>query len=85
MKQKNNWFEIWFADKQSVIETMIRNMQADLEAGYNPHGASISHQRVEIDAYKAAFASKLEQFANMTEEKVQRYCHYDLLRRGVIA
>lgn len=83
--KKENWLELWFADKQSVIETMIRNMQADLDAGYNPRGGSISRQREEIDAYKAAFASKLEEFADMTEEKVQRYCHYDLLRRGVVA
>lgn len=82
---RKNWFEIWFADKMSVIEIMIRNMQADLEAGYNPHGGSISRQRREIDAYKAAFDAKMEQFAEMPEDKVQRYCHYDLLRRGVIA
>lgn len=38
---RNDWFDIWFADKQGMIDCMTRNMAADLEAGYDYFGNSI--------------------------------------------
>ena len=79
-----NWFSIWMDDKESVLETMVRNMAADLAAGYNYFGESIKRQREAIDAYKAEFERQLMAFADMDDGKRNRWCYYDLLRRGAI-
>lgn len=79
-----NWFEIWFEDMKSIIETMRRNMVADLEAGYNPNGFYIRKQRVEIEQKQMNFDRQMEIFKNMDDSKVKRWCYYDLKKRGVI-
>lgn len=81
---REEWFEIWLDDKQAMLATMVRNMAADLEAGYDYFGSCISRQREMIAAYKAEFDAQLMSFADMTEEKRNRWCYYDMLRRGVI-
>lgn len=78
------WFDIWFNDKQSMIETMRRNMQADLEAGYNPNGYAIYKQIVEIAEYEHGFDVQMDLFKNMEDGEVNRWCYYDLKKRGVI-
>jgi hypothetical protein len=59
-------------------------MQSDLNAGYNPLGNSIKMQLAEIESYRASIDSKLEEFAKMDEKSVNRWCYYDLKRRGAI-
>ena len=79
------WFEIWFADRQSMIETMIRNLVSDIEAGYNPAGACIMRQNAEIAAFKARFDSDIEHLKEMTEKQAEHWCFLDLKKRGAIA
>lgn len=81
----NEWFEMWFADKQSILETMIRNMAADLDAGYNYFGDCIRRQREEIDRYKRQMDDEIELFKTMDEKQVGRWCYYDMKKRGAIA
>ena len=45
VSDRNDWFELWFEDKQCMINIMICNMQADLDAGYDYFGNSIRKQR----------------------------------------
>lgn len=78
------WFDIWFEDMQSIINTMIKNMQADLEAGYNPQGHCIRKQRVDIEEKQRKFDLQVEQFKNMEDARVNRWCYYDLKKRGAI-
>lgn len=82
---KCNWEEMWIADKESVMATMQSNMQADLDAGYNPYGKSIVRQKLAMLKYKEEFEKQLMQFADWTDEKTQRWCYYDLKRRGAIS
>ena len=79
-----NWFDVWYDDKESMLATMVRNMTADLAAGYNYFGESIRRQREQIDAYKADFDRQLMEFADMDNAKRNRWCYYDMLRRGAI-
>lgn len=79
------WFEMWFSDKQSLVETMVKNMQADLDAGYNYFGDCIKRQRKEIDEYKAEFDRQVDAFKTMEEKQVERWCYYDMKKRGAIA
>lgn len=79
-----NWFVIWYADKESILNTMVRNMVADLDAGYNYFGNCITNQRKMIKEYKAEFDSQLMSFADMEDSARNKWCYYDLLRRGAI-
>lgn len=80
-----DWFKLWYEDKQGMIETMVRNMAADLDAGYDYFGKCICKQRQDIEDYKAEFDRQLMQFADFDEGKRNRWCYYDLLRRGAIS
>lgn len=80
----DEWFKIWYEDKVSILETMIRNMTADLECGYDYFGKSITAQRDAIEEYKAEFDDELMSFAEKTNEYRNKWCYYDMLRRGVI-
>lgn len=80
-----DYFEIWLADKQSMLNTMVRNMQADLQAGYNPHGKSITDQQLMIAEYQYRFDEQFAELQAMEDEKrIQRICKMDLLKRGAI-
>ena len=78
------WFDLWVDDKRSILETMISNMAADLDAGYDYFGDSISKQRREIDEYKALFDAELKELRYLDEKQADRWCYVDLRRRGVI-
>ncbi len=84
-KEATNWFEIWFQDKESMLETMVRNMTADLDAGYNYFGNCIKQQREAIDEYRNQFNRQMDEFKLMDDAKVNRWCYYDMKKRGVIA
>lgn len=79
-----DWFEIWECDKQSVLDTMIRNMTADLDAGYDYFGQSITNQRAMIEDYKKSIDDAYDSFKYMDEDEVNRWCFYDLKKRGAI-
>ena len=81
----DSYFEVWLSDKGSILECMIANMTADLNAGYYYFGNSITSQRENIENYKKEIDSQLHAFYCMTDEEVNRWCYYDLLARGAIA
>ena len=83
-KGRDDWFELWYEDKQSMVDTMVRNMVADLNAGYDYFGNCIARQREEIEAYDKAFTAQAEAFKDMDEKAVNRWCYYDMVKRGVI-
>ena len=83
-----NYFEIWYEDKQSMIETMKRNMISDLKCGYNPNGNTIKREEKELEEYMRKFAEEMEMLKALTlshtERKIENWCKLDLLKRGVI-
>lgn len=79
-----NWFEMWNSDKKDMIAVMYSNMNSDLDCGYNPLGKSITAQRKMIDAYISDYQKTLDSFVEMTDEKVNRWCFFDMIKRGVI-
>jgi len=82
---KGFWFDIWFADKESMLDTMVRNLAADLENGYDYFGKSATEQREQIAAYKKQFDEECDLLKSMTDEKhVDRWCYIDLKKRGAI-
>ena len=79
-----NYVDIWNEDKRGVIATMYRNLYADLSCGYDPTGAAITRQRAEIDQYIKAYNAQLDNFVNMSDEQTNKFCYYDMIKRGVI-
>ena len=84
VNSRDDWFEIWFEDKTSILNTMVKNMQADLNAGYDYFGTSITKLRQIIDTYKQQFDAELDSFKSMDDKKINRWCFYDMKKRGVI-
>ena len=82
---REDWFEVWFEDRESILNTMVRNMAADLNAGYDYFGQSITQQKRMIAGYKEETDSTLDMFKGMTEKEVNRWCYYELKKRGAIA
>lgn len=81
---RDDWFDLWFEDKKTIFTTMYKNMSADLDAGYDPFGNSIQKQIFDINAYKVEFDAEMDSFKTMEEKAVNRWCFYDMKKRGVI-
>lgn len=64
---------------------MTRNMVSDIEAGFNPCGESIKRQQREIERYNGEMKDQIDRFKKMEEKEVNRWCFYDLIKRGAIA
>lgn len=79
------WFELWFDGKQSILDTMVHNMMADIKAGYDYFSHSIANQRKLIDKYKNQFDEELKNLREMDYKKVEHWCYIDLRRRGTIS
>lgn len=79
-----DYFKLWVEDKQSILETMIRNLTADLKANYNYFGNSVRRQRGEIDAYKYLFDVQMDYLKTLTEKQADHWCKLDLIKRGAI-
>lgn len=80
-----DWAEMWEQDKKAVLATMYKNMAADLDCGYDPMGMSIQNQKAAIADYERQIHEAWDRFVYMTEEQVDKWCFYDLKKRGVIA
>jgi hypothetical protein len=78
------WFDMWFEDKKSIISIMYSNMASDLAAGYDYFGKSIQDQKQEIAKYEAEFERQLDKFKSMSDDEVNRWCFYDMKKRGAI-
>ena len=84
ISDRDDWFEVWQDDKESIIETMIKNMASDLNHGYDYFGKSIVEQRRAIEAYRKETDDTFDLFKTMDEKEVNRWCFYDLKKRGAI-
>ena len=84
-RKSEDWFKMWFEDKQSVLVTMHRNMMSDIEAGYNPCGDCIKRQREDIQKYSDLMDRQILALHAMEEFRANRWCYYDMVKRGVIS
>lgn len=78
------WFDLWYEDKEGILNTMLKNMRADLDAGYDYFGKSITQQREDIDNYKKKFDEEVEMLKNKTPKETEHWCKLDLKKRGAI-
>lgn len=78
------WFEIWLEDRRWIASVMRSNMADDLAVGYDPNGHSIRQQVVDIEEYEMETDRQVERFKYMEERAVERWCYFDLKKRGAI-
>ena len=81
---KNDWFDMWYSDKKSILNCMYSNREADISAGYSLYSRSIIDQNEMIDSYSKSIDEALEMFKSMSESEVDHWCFYDLKKRGAI-
>ena len=79
-----NWLKIWFEDRESMLETMRRNLVADIEAGHDVNGHTVRKQIVEIEDYENQFQLDARRVREMEPAKAKHWCYVDLRRRGAI-
>lgn len=84
LTDSDDWFNMWFEDKQNIIDTMIKNMTSDLDAGYDYFGKSMVQEREELENYKKKFDDEMELLKSMTADEANRWCFYDMKKRGAI-
>ena len=84
ISDRDDWFSVWQDDKESILQTMISNMTSDLDAGYDYFGKSIVEQHKTIEKYKSDIDTTYDLFKSMDEKEVNRWCFYDLKKRGAI-
>ena len=82
--KRGEWFNIWFEDKKCILSTMRQNMADDIAAGYDPNGHCIRKQRVDIEEYEIKMGLEIDMFKTMEDNAVDRWCFYDLKKRGAI-
>lgn len=84
LRDRDDWFTVWEQDKNAILATMQENMASDLAAGYNPRGLAITQQRETIAQYMREIADCYDLFKTMEDAAVNRWCFYDLKKRGAI-
>lgn len=82
------YFNMWCADKEAIIATMVANMTDDINAGYDPNGLHITAERIRINNYKAQYDALFELLTKMLATSgapsVEVWCKRDMIRRGTI-
>ena len=81
---RTDWQRLWIDDKLSMIQTMKRNLASDILAGYDLLGMNIQRQIIIIKEYEKDYENQMLDFGSWTDERVNRWCYYDLKDRGVI-
>jgi len=80
-----DWFEIWCADREGMIATMVRNLASDLAVGYSYFGECATRQRALIEKTRKEYEDALEMFKTMESAAIVRWCYFDLKKRGAIS
>lgn len=81
---KGEWFEMWEEDVKSILATMYKNMSDDLSVGYDPLGNSIKKELEDIAEYRKYINDCYETFKTLDEVAVDRWCFYELKKKGAI-
>lgn len=81
---KGQWFDLWFEDKDSIVETMYRNMADDIKAGYSYNCKAIRQQVDDITAYTEKFKAEQGMIRLMTDDEADKWCYKDMKMRGAI-
>jgi hypothetical protein len=82
---RKDWRNIWEEDKLSIIKTMRANLASDITAGnYDLLGLTVQKQITDIEEYERGVLRQQKELDKMDEKTANKWCYYDLKKRGVI-
>lgn len=82
---RKDWKDIWEEDRISMIKTMRRNLASDIVDGdFDLLSLLIQKQIVQIKEYENNFTFAKIMLNKMDEYSQNKWCYYDLKKRGVI-
>ena len=81
---RDDWQRLWIDDKIAIMQTMRNNIASDIINWYNLLGYNIQKQITDIIKYENDYDRQILEFGNMTNEQVNKWCYYDLKKRGAI-
>lgn len=79
------YYTLWRDDRAAILATMAHNLAADLAAGYDYFGASITRQRAEMADYAAQTRAKSDVLKPLDDRARERLCKKWLLSSGAIS
>lgn len=82
---RKDWFDVWCADWEGLIETQARNVQSEIDAGWKYKSDRVQNELRILNKFNGEYRRQLGRFASMEDKEVNRFCYYDLLRRGAIS
>lgn len=85
ISDRDDWFDVWIEERCSMQETMLRNMHADIDAGWSFWGECVQKQMNDLDKLVEDYEKTMDMFKTMEDKDVNRWCFYDLKKRGAIA
>lgn len=84
LSDRDDWFNVWEEDRRAMLQVMYTNLASDIDAGYSLTGNAVIKQRNLIAETEKAIADAYEAFKSLTEKEVNRWCFYELKRKGAI-
>lgn len=81
---RKDWYNLWTEDKISMIQTMRNNLASDIKNDYNLLSMTIQKQIIDIVNYEKEYEKQFEKFSLMSDEEVNKWCYYNLKKRGAI-
>lgn len=82
---RKDWRDIWEEDKLSIIRTMRANLASDITTGnYDLLGLTIQKQITDIEEYERGVLRQQKELDKMDEKTANKWCYYNLKKRGVI-
>lgn len=82
---RKDWKDIWEEDKISMIKIMRRNLASDIVDGdFDLLSLLIQKQIVQIKECENNFTFAKIMLNKMDEYSQNKWCYYDLKKRGVI-
>jgi len=80
----NSWFDMLLSDIEGTINTIYRNMQADIDAGRSYDYVKRCYQS-DIDTMMKKHHDLLDKYVEYDDnKKFERYCFTQLLKNGAI-
>lgn len=81
---RKDWYNLWMEDKISMIQTMRNNLASDIKNDYNLLSMTIQKQIIDIVNYEREYERQFEKFSLMSDKEINKWCYYDLKKRGAI-
>lgn len=81
---RKDWYNLWMEDKISMIQTMRNNLASDIKNDYNLLSMTIQKQIIDIVNYERDYERQFEKFSSMSDKEINKWCYYDLKKRGAI-